>query len=466
MLFGGTCYAVTHNLVRKGIPMTTARRRAPRFPWTTRAAVFCLLLLCAGVAQTQPYPADLRLVPVVAGLVQPLGVRHAGDPRLFVIQQGGQIRVLRDGSLLATPFLDLNVSQGGTAPPLGFSSGGERGLLGLAFAPDYAATGLFYLYYTDGSGDTVVARYRVSESDPDQADPASGEIVLRIDQDFANHNGGDIHFGLDGMLYIALGDGGSGFDPCNRGQTLRPAELFGTGNCAVDGNFVASGGDPDSLALLGKLLRIDVSSGGTGGGRCGAGGSDTGYGIPADNPYAAVDGICDEIYASGLRNPYRFSVDRLLGDLWIGDVGQREREEINRISRGRHGLNLGWRCREGLIATPGIDCSGAQPVFTDPVVDHPRSEAQSITGGYRYRGPNRALRGLVFYGDFSSGRQFVLSYRNNRWQTETWRNSGGNPAGYGEDLQGNLYLADYGGTLFRLEASDTVVFASGMEPEE
>lgn len=424
---------------------------------------FSALLAC-NPAQAQVLPEDLRFEPVVSGLSQPLGVRHAGDARLFVIQQGGQIRIISGGALLPAPFLNINAPQGGSAPPLGFVSGGEQGLLGLAFDPAYATNGRFYINYTDANGDTVIARYQVSGGNPDLANAGSGQVVLRVDQDYANHNGGDLHFGLDGFLYIGLGDGGSGNDPCNRAQTLAPAALTNSGNCAVDANFTSSGGDPDSRALLGKMLRIDVAAAGTGGGRCGDGGSQTGYAIPAGNPYAGADGVCDEIFASGLRNPYRFSVDRLLGDLWIGDVGQGAREEISRLYAGQGGKNFGWRCREGFIATPGIECTDP-PLFEDPVIDHPRAEARSITGGYRYRGPIRGLRGLVFYGDFATGRQFVLDDSSGQWQATTWRNTGGSPAGYGEDVDGNLYLADYGGTIFRLVASDPVIFADGLEAE-
>lgn len=428
------------------------------------AFALALAFLANGPAQAQSLPDDLRFEPFVSGLSQPLGVRHAGDSRLFVIQQGGQIRIISAGALLPTAFLNINSSQGGTSPPLGFTSGGERGLLGLAFDPDYASNGRLYIHYTDGNGDTVIARYLVSSDNPNTANAGSGQVVLRVDQDFGNHNGGDLHFGLDGMLYIGLGDGGSGNDPCNRAQTLAPAALNDSGSCEVDANFTSSGGDPDSRALLGKMLRIGVSGTGVGGGRCGAGGSETGYAIPADNPYAGADGVCDEVFASGLRNPYRFSVDRLLGDLWIGDVGQGAREEVSRLIAGQGGTNFGWRCREGFIATPNISCSDTPP-FEDPVVDHPRAEARSITGGYRYRGPNPNLFGMVFYGDFVTGRQFVLIESNGAWQASTWRNNGGNPAGYGEDLEGNLYLADYGGTIFRLEAAEPALFADGFEAE-
>ena len=430
-----------------------------------RLALAFSLLAVGPAALAVDVPDDLRFESVVSGLNLPLGVRHAGDARLFVIQQSGQIRIVSAGTLLPAAFLNINPNQGGTAPSLGFTTGGERGLLGLAFDPDYANNGRFYVYYTDGSGDTVVERYLRSAGDADLADPASGQVVLRVDQDFSNHNGGDVHFGLDGMLYIGLGDGGDGNDPCNRAQTLDPSTLNNASSCQVDGAFTGSGGDPDSRALLGKLLRIDVSAGGSGGERCGAGGSQTGYAIPNDNPYAGADGICDEVFASGLRNPYRFSVDRRHGDFWIGDVGQGAREEIDRLPATEGGLNFGWRCREGFIATPGITCDNP-PAFTDPIADHPRTEARSITGGYRYRGPIGGLSGLVFYGDFVTGRQFLLNRRSGQWVASTWRNSGGNPAGYGEDLQGNLYLADYGGTLFRLEATSPVIFFTGMESDE
>jgi glucose/arabinose dehydrogenase len=429
------------------------------------------LALAPALLPAQELPADLRFETFVSGLNQPLGVRHAGDSRLFVIQQSGQIRLIAGGVLQATPFLNFVASSGGTPPPQGFTSGGERGLLGLAFAPDYAASGVFYVHYTDGNGDTVIARYRRSAGDANLADAASGEAVLRIDQDYANHNGGDLHFGLDGMLYIGMGDGGSGNDPCNRAQTLAFASLSGaasggSGNdCPADTSFLNGGGQANSRALLGKLLRIDVSTAGTGGERCGLFSGGSGYGIPNDNPYAGSDGICDEVFASGLRNPYRFSFDRLHGDIWIGDVGQGAREEMDRNPATVGGLNFGWRCREGFIATPGISCTNP-PSFTDPIADYPRDQGQSITGGFRYRGPIGGLHGLVFYGDFVSGRQFVLSRRSGSWVQTVWRATGGNPAGYGEDLAGNLYLADYGGTIFRLAATSPVIFRSGVEADE
>ena len=436
-----------------------------------RALGLALLTLIALPGKAAPpVPDDLAFETVVGGLSLPLGIRHAGDARLFVIQQGGQIRVVDSGVLQNAPFLDIGI--GGTAPPHGFTSGGERGLLGLAFAPDYAASGTFYIYYTDGDGDSVVARYQRSAGDPDLADAGSGEAVLRIDQDFSNHNGGDIHFGLDGMLYIGLGDGGSGNDPCNRSQTLRPVDLVGAssgGNgsdCAADTAFLNSGGAANSRALLGKLLRIDVSTTGTGGERCGVFQGAAGYGIPNDNPYAAADGICDEVFASGLRNPYRFSVDRKHGDFWIGDVGQGAREEVDRLPATEGGLNFGWRCREGFIATPGITCN-SPAAFVEPIADYPRSLGASITGGFRYRGPIAGLSGLVFYGDFISQRQFLLSRRSGQWVQSVWREGGGAPAGYGEGVDGHLYMANYGdGTIHRLTSASPVIFFTGMESDE
>jgi glucose/arabinose dehydrogenase len=441
---------------------------------------FLALLLAVGIGVSafgQNLPSDLRWEPVVVGgLSKPLGVRHAGDNRLFVIQQDGQIRIVENGSVLPQPF--LNIGEDGTTPPLGFTtftSGQERGLLGLAFHPDYASNGTFFIYYTDGEGDTVVARYRRSTGNPNQADPASGAVVLRVDQTFANHNGGDLHFGRDGFLYIGLGDGGSGNDPCNRAQTLDPSDLVNTDDCAADSAFTSNGGDPDSRALLGKLLRIDapVGSSSSPSGVCGAGGSETGYRVPTSNPYAGGAGACAEVFAAGLRNPYRFSVDRTTGDIWIGDVGQFSREEVDLIPAGQGGLNFGWRCREGFIPNSAVTCPNPPP-FTDPVVDHPRSGAlgaQSITGGYRYRGTLLDLRGIVFYGDFVTGRQFALQRISGNWQVTAWRDTGGQPSGYGEDDDGNLYMADYGGSIFRLEATsapapEIIIFQSGMEAGE
>ena len=442
-----------------------------------------LLLSCAFTpslvlaASSTILPADLRLEPVVSGLSAPVAVRSApGDARLFVLEQGsgsqgGAIRIIANGSLLATPF--LRIGAGGSTPPLGFSGGGERGLLGLAFHPNYVTNGQFYLYYTDGRGDTVVARYLRSGADPDLADADSGSVVLRINQDFSNHNGGDIHFGPDGFLYIGMGDGGSGNDPCNRAQTLQIADLAlrdsANGACPVDSAFTANGGDAASRALLGKMLRIDVdaTSAATGSDeRCGFGATGTvPYGIPANNPYAAADGICDEVWHAGLRNPFRFSFDRLNGDMYIGDVGQNAREEIDVAPAGMGGLNFGWRCREGEIAGSNQSLCANPPPFTAPILSYDNdSVGCSITGGFRYRGPLAALQGVYFYTDFCSGRQFAARPYAGIWSNLQWQESGLSPSSFGEGADGTLYLADYGGSILRFDTS--AIFRDGVEPED
>jgi len=417
-----------------------------------------ILLLVPTIAAAQA-PPGLHRTPVAGGFSAPLAVRHAGDARLFVLEQGGRIRIVEGGSVRATPF--LHIGSGGTPPPHGFTSGGERGLLGVAFAPDYASSGRFYINYTDGNGDTVVARYSRDAGDANRADPNSGVVILRIDQDFANHNGGDLHFGPDGMLYIGLGDGGSGNDPCNRAQTLAFAELDNSSSCAADSPFLNSGGEARSRALLGKLLRIDVSRSGDSGERCGLSAGSAGYAVPNDNPYAGGDGICDEVYASGLRNPWRFSFDRANGELWIGDVGQNAREEIDRLPAGQAGLNFGWRCREGAIATPSASCLNPGRSFVDPVLDYGRDLGGSITGGYRYRGPQASMQGRYFFADFVSGRHFVYNPDDPGSGFTVWR-QGGNPSSFGEGADGELYYTDFSnGCLYRLDADRT--FQSGFE---
>ena len=422
-------------------------------------------------ASSTVLPNQLSLENVVTGLNSPVGVRSTpvpGDTRLFVLEQGGAVRIVNNGAIAATPFLNINTASGGTAPPFGFSSGGERGLLGLAFHPNYANNGRFFLSYTDGNGDTVVARYQVS-ANPDVAGTAA-TVVLHVDQDFSNHNGGDVQFGADGFLYLGLGDGGSGDDPCNRAQTLLIANLLsGTQNgenCNADAAFAGNGGDPSSLALLGKMMRVDVDNTTSAGGeRCAAGGNGTAnYAIPANNPYAAADGICDEVWHAGLRNPFRFSFDRANGDMYIGDVGQVAREEIDFAPGDVGGLNFGWRCREGDIAgSRNAGCPAASS-FVEPVIAYARDLGSTVTGGYRYRGPLAALQGIYFYADFGSGRIWAMRPYEGVWSNVEWLNTDRLPSSFGEGIDGSLYLVHYFGTLLRITTPHLV--RDGMEPND
>lgn len=358
---------------------------------------------------------DVVLTPFAGGFDRPVVVANAGDSRLFVVEKSGYIRVVQsDGTVLGTPFLDLHTS---------VSTGNEQGLLGLAFHPNYASNGFFYIDYTDTAGDTQVVRYAVS-GNPDVANAGSATPVLSVAQPFANHNGGDLHFGPDGYLYISLGDGGSGCDP---------------GDVAQDGT-----------SLLGKLLRVDVDSASP-------------YGIPASNPYAGPDGIADEIWALGLRNPWRFSFDRLTGDLWIGDVGQNAFEEVDlQPAASSGGQNYGWDCREGFAsAAAASGCSTTATcmplsLFTEPVHDYDHGAGCSITGGVRYRGSaSPALSGIYIFSDYCAGeiRGLTTSDGGMTWDEQSLGTpvAGLFPTAFGEDVNGELYVASDGGTVYRLQ---------------
>lgn len=347
---------------------------------------------------------DVVLEPVVSGLVLPVSITHAGDTRLFITEQEGRI-VLFDGvRLLPEPFLDIT--------PL-VLAGGERGLLSVAFHPRYAENGQFFVNYTDRSGNTVIARYNVS-SNPNVADPASAIPILQIQQPFANHNGGQLQFGPDDYLYIGMGDGGSGGDPANRAQNL---------------------GD-----LLGKMLRIDVD-GAT-------------YTLPPSNPFLTRMGARGEIWAYGLRNPWRFSFDRASGDLWISDVGQGSWEEVNfQPATSFGGENYGWRRMEGLHCfNPSTNCDTGALVL--PVIEYGHTGgACSVTGGYVYRGARfPGLQGMYLYADFCSG---VISGARRQpdgtVSTRTLRSAGFLISTFGEDVNGEIYVAGYNtGALYRL----------------
>lgn len=353
-----------------------------------------------------PDPAGYEWELVVDGLTSPIGLEHAqdGSGRLFVVEQPGLIRIIQDGSLAPTPFLDIRSRVG--------SSGSEQGLLGLAFHPSYAENGYFFVNYTDRNGDTVIARYRVS-ADPSLADPTTEIRLLEVNQPYANHNGGDLAFGPDGYLYISLGDGGSGGDPRNYGQSLD--------------------------TLLGKILRIEV-------------GEADGYSIPADNPFADGGGH-SEIWAYGLRNPWRFSFDRINGDLYIADVGQNSWEEVNYQPAGSlGGQNYGWKIMEGFHCFQTSPCD--QSELTLPVVEyalHVEGDC-AVSGGYVYRGTDLpAWKGIYLYGDYCSGRVWGLFQDS----TEVWHNAllfetGARITAFGQEENGEIYLGSHSGSIYQL----------------
>ncbi len=353
----------------------------------------------------------IKAEPVVTGLSSPVDITHAGDGsgRLFITLQGGRVVIFDGVQILSPPFLDINSL---------VSSGGERGLLGAAFHPNYVGNGFFYVSYTDTAGDSVIARYSVS-LDPNRADPTSGVILLTIPQPFGNHNGGQLHFGPDGYLYIGIGDGGSGGDPQNNGQDL------GT--------------------LLGKILRIDVDSGFP-------------FTVPPDNPFVGVVGAREEIWSFGLRNPWRFSFDRLTGDMFIGDVGQNSWEEVDfQPANSTGGENYGWRLMEGNSCfNPAINCNNG--TLTLPILVYDHSVGCSVTGGYLYRGSkNPNLNGLYLYGDFCSGLIWGAQEDGlGGWNTTVLLDTNFSISTFGEDESGEIYFAHLSatdGTIYQVVQS-------------
>jgi glucose/arabinose dehydrogenase len=373
------------------------------------AALLLFLMACRPAPVSAQGNEDLpqvALTAVATGLQSPTAIVSAGDGsgRLFVLEQPGRIRVIAGGQLLSEPFLDLTGR---------VSTGPEQGLLGLAFHPDYTENGQFFVDYTGPDGHTVVARYRVSAADPNLADPASAREVLRVEQPFTNHNGGQLEFGPDGYLYVSLGDGGSGGDPQNNGQNL------GT--------------------LLGAILRLDIDGGEP-------------YAVPPDNPFVDREGARPEIWAYGLRNPWRFSFDRDTGDLWIADVGQNVWEEINLQSgNSQGGENYGWRVMEGAHCfqpSEGCDREG----LTLPVLEYDHDQGCSVTGGHRYRGGELpGLTGVYTFADCSGVVWGAREGEDGGWSSTELLSSGLRVSAFGEDEAGELYLADHGGgAVYRL----------------
>jgi glucose/arabinose dehydrogenase len=365
------------------LPLTETATASPVSPTETAAST-----------TTFPDPNAYTWQPIVSGLQRPVDLQADGSGRLFVIEKVGRIRILENDQLVETPFLDISERVG--------SNGNEQGLLGLAFHPQYAGNGRFFVNYTDTNGDTVIARFQVS-SDPSVADPASELKLLSVNQPFPNHNGGVLAFGPDGYLYVGLGDGGAAGDPNGNAQNL------------------------DSL--LGKILRLDVDS-------------TEPYAIPADNPFG------DEIWAYGLRNPWRFSFDRSTGDLYIGDVGQGEWEEIDFLAAGSPGgANFGWDHREGAHDYEG----GGPEGMIDPVAEYSHPEGGcSVTGGYVYRGSLSEWNGIYLYGDYCTGLIWGVIQTDGGWQNQLLFDLNVTITSFGQDTSGEIYLVSDNGDILRL----------------
>lgn len=375
---------------------------------TLLPSLLCLFFILTVQSQ------DLDLELVANGFNNPLEIKHAGDDRLFIVEQGGLIKILdpSTGSVNSTPFLNISSI---------ITSGGERGLLGLAFHPDYASNGFFYVYYTNNSGNTQISRFSVS-GDQDVADPASELQMLSFNQPATNHNGGHLAFGPDGMLYIASGDGGGSGDTANNSQTLS--------------------------TYLGKILRLDVDV-------------PAPY-IPADNPFIDNSAVLDEIWAYGVRNPWKFSFDSETGDLWIADVGQNAWEEINKEPSTAAGLNYGWRCYEG---NSPFNTSGCPPVeeLTFPLAEYANSGSRcSITGGYVYRGDEfPAMQGLYFFADLCSDELGTVNQDDELTFHGTFDDVT-SITSFGVDIDDNLYLTSFGsGAIYKI--IDTALGVSDMD---
>ena len=346
-----------------------------------------------------------------SGFITPLDLQHANDDRLFVVELGGRIKILHpDGTVNPQPFLDISGL---------ITTGNEQGLLGLAFHPNYSNNGYFYINYIDINGNTQISRFSVNSGNPDVADPNSELPIIGYEQPFPTHNGGSIAFGPDGYLYITSGDGGSGGDPGDRAQ--------------------------NTLVLLGKILRLDVDNP--------SGGNN--YGIPSDNPFVGNPDGLDEIWAYGLRNPWRFSFDFTENNIWIGDVGQSDVEEVNRQSANAGGLNYGWRCYEGSVPYNTANCP---PIgeLTFPIIEYSSSAGSgncSVTGGYVYRGSVYTdISGLYFFADYCSGMIGTIDENGDFTDHGTFT---GNWVSFGQDVNQELYVINVGGDIYKLKGGIT-----------
>src|SRR5262245_34538991 len=378
---------------------------ATHFPF--RLAVIAAALCVAARLEA----VDVTVEQVATGIGPITSITNAGDSRLFLTVQTGRIVIFSGGQVQPTPFLDLSAL---------ISCCGERGLLGLAFHPNFASNRFFFVNYTNAAGNTVIARYTASAGNPNAADPASGVTLLTIQQPFANHNGGQLQFGPDGYLYVGMGDGGSANDPMCTGQR--------------------------EDTLLGTLRRVDVNQNVS---------TPPFHGIPPTNPFASPGGALDEIWAKGLRNPWRFSFDRLTGDLYIADVGQSAREEVDFAPRSSAGgENYGWKIMEGSLCGAGgsSGCPAGvppcnSPSFKQPLYEYPHSGSGNCTGtvigGYVYRGAAYpALNGMYFYGDYCFGTLFGSGHQLSPSVPQLTT--------FGEDSSGEIYLGTETGRLLRL----------------
>lgn len=369
---------------------------------------FTVLTLFLAVSFCRAQLPELELEDFAEGFDRPLDIQNCGDSRLFIVEQAGKIWILDEqGNKSEEPFLDISSRV--------LSDGFEQGLLGLAFHPNYAENGYFYVNFITLAGNTRIARFSVTPNNPNKADPFTEKILLKVNQPFENHNAGVLRFGPDGYLYIPLGDGGDAGDPFENAQ--------------------------DPSQLLGKILRIDVDSGDP-------------YNIPPTNPFVNVAGHAPEIWAMGLRNPFRCSFDRLTGDFWIADVGQNRWEEINyQPAASTGGENYGWDCKEGAHEFQPGNCDFLD-VLTDPIYEYPHKKGDcTIIGGFVYRGsefPN--LYGKYVYNDYCSGKFRVLFLQGTEWKSVDVLEEG--PFEYvtfGEDIHGELYTADIeGGEVFHI----------------
>ncbi|MDG2331940.1 MAG: PQQ-dependent sugar dehydrogenase [Flavobacteriales bacterium] len=373
--------------------------------------IFTLLIVLLLYSFDNYCQPQIALTSFAVGFSSPVDIANCGDDRLFIVEQDGVIKIVQpSGTVNSVVFLDIQaiVNNGGS----------EQGLLGLAFHPNYSSNGYFYVHYTDNSGDGQISRFNVNSTNPDIADNGSEYPILTIPQPYSNHNGGCIKFGPDNYLYIGMGDGGSAGDPGNRSQ--------------------------DPTDLLGKMLRIDIDGGAP-------------YGIPASNPYLGVSGWLDEIWAIGLRNPWRFSFDALNGDLWMGDVGQNAWEEINQqLSSSAGGENYGWRCYEASASYNTSGCSSSSSDFEWPIYEFSQSGSPpngcSVTGGIVYRGaayPN--LNGHYLFSDFCGSWIYSLKWWSGSLQSVNHGSFSGGFSCFGEDYLGESYVAGlYDGVIYSI----------------